>query len=443
VSVGGRVLPAGAHVVLLAQPAGGFAKTVLERQRYPDARIGPEGLPRRPYDATAHTLPLLMGVEVLTAETPFAADLARVDEVRPPAGAVRPGRGRWLALPHTPSGFAAAGRLLREGHPVHWALAGFSQDRAGFPAGTLLVRSQSRPRVAALARELALEVRPVRSPPAALLMHMPRVGLYQSWVPAIDEGWTRFVFEKQLDLPYRTLHDADIRAGGLRAGLDVIVIPEQSPAQIVDGHPAGTIPPEYVGGLGKEGVAALRAFVEEGGTLVTLDGASRFAIQHLGVPVRDALAPWTRRGRRAYPEAPEEQGAAEFYAPGTVLEALAAEDDPLVHGVEPSVAVWYESSPAFETSAGARTLLRYPARNPLLSGWLIGPDKLQGLGALAEAPLGRGRVVLFGFRPQYRAQSWGTYVLLLNAIYSSALERTGTGTATGTGPRLTQPAPLR
>jgi hypothetical protein len=312
---------------------------------------------------------------------------------------------------------------------VRWATTGFSQDGAGFPAGTLLVRSALRARVAGLARELALQVRPVRAAPPAAAMRMPRVGLYQSWVPSMDEGWTRFVFEKQLDLPYRTLHDADVRAGALREGLDVIVFPDQTPAQIVDGHPAGSLPLEYVGGLGPPGVAALRAFVEAGGTVVTLDGASRFALQHLGVPLKDGVAQWTRRGRRVHPEAPEEQGAAEFYGPGTLLEAVPAADDPLVHGAEPSVAVWYENSPAFEPSAAARTLLRYPARNPLLSGWLIGPEKLEGLGALVEVPIGRGRVVLFGFRPQYRAQSWGTYILLLNAIYGSVLDRTATETA--------------
>jgi hypothetical protein len=210
------------------------------------------------------------------------------------------------------------------------------------------------------------------------------------------------------------------------------VLPDQAPAALLEGNPPGSLPPEYTGGLGSAGVAALRAFVEQGGTLVAIDGACRFAIDQLKLPVRDALAQWTRPGRRVAPEAPSEQGAAEFYAPGSLLEAQAAADSPLVHGAE-SFAVWYESSPAFATDGdAARILLRYPARNPLLSGLLIGPEKIQGLGALAEAPLGGGRVVLFGFRPQYRAQSWGTYVLFLNALFSAATERTGTFTATAT-----------
>jgi hypothetical protein len=428
-ALGSRTVPAGAHVVLLQQPASPFATTLLERQRYPDLRITPGGLPRRPYDATAHTLPLLMGVEVLTAEAPLTASLAPVDEVRAPAGRVLPGRGRWLAIPHTTSGLMAAARLLDQDVPLRWALAGFTQDGGGLPAGAVLAPATARAKVTALARELALDVRPVRAPPASVPFRLPRVGLYQSWVPSMDEGWTRFVLEKQLGLPYRTLHDADVRAGALRAQLDVIVLPDQTPGQILEGNPQGSLPPEYTGGLGSEGVAALRAFVDQGGTLVAIDSASRFAIDQLKLPVRDALAEWTRPGRRPVPEAPAEQGATEFYAPGTLLEAQPAADHPLVHGAEPSVAVWYESSPGFvaETPA-ARVLLRYPARNPLLSGWLIGPEKIQGLGALVEVPLGSGRVVLFGFRPQYRAQSWGTYVLFLNALFGAAMERTGAGT---------------
>ena len=89
------------------------------------------------------------------------------------------------------------------------------------------------------------------------------------------------------------------------------------------------------------------------------------------------------------------------------------------HGLEPDTAVWFESSPVFEAPAGT-AVLRYPAANPLASGWLIGDGHLQGRAALVETTLGRGRVVLFGFRPQYRGQSWATYIPLLNALYLSA-----------------------
>lgn len=95
--------------------------------------------------------------------------------------------------------------------------------------------------------------------------------------------------------------------------------------------------------------------------------------------------------------------------------------DPLTAGLDESAAIWFEESPAFDVETG-KVLARYPEANPLLSGWLLGERKLFGKAALVEAPLGKGRVVLFGFRPQYRAQSWATYPALLNAIYTSAIE---------------------
>jgi hypothetical protein len=422
-TLGGRTVKAGATVVLMKQPASAFAKTVLERQQYPDLRVAPGGAPRRPYDSTAHTLPLLMGVEVLTAEEPFAAPLERIDTLPPAAGALRRGVGGWLALPHTASGFIAAARLLRTGVPVHWATAPFAHGADTLGAGTFLVPWSARRQVALLAADLGLDVRPLAARPAASPLRMPRVGLYESWNPPMDAGWTRYVFEKQLELPYRTLRDEDVRKGGLRAEHDVIVLPDQPPGVLLDGHPAGSLPAQYTGGLGREGVAALRAFVEAGGTLVTFDSASRFVIQELALPVKDALAAYTRQGRRVTPEAAPEQGAAEFYAPGSLLEAHPQGDGPLLHGVEGPQAVWFENGLGLVAGEGTRTLVRYPeGGNPLLSGWLIGPEKLSGLGALVEAPLGSGRVILFGFRPQYRAQSWGTYLLLLNALYRPGLE---------------------
>jgi hypothetical protein len=232
------------------------------------------------------------------------------------------------------------------------------------------------------------------------------VGLYRSWVPAIDEGWTRFVFEKEMGVPYRSLRDRDVRAGGLRRSFDAIVLPDQPPAATLGGHLKGSMPEEYVGGLGEEGVAALRAFVEAGGTLVALDTASLFAVEQLRLPVKNALA--------GVP-------ASDFYCPGSILATRADPARPLAHGLPATTPVWFEGSPAFEVEK-AEAVLRYEDDHPLLSGWLVGGDRLKGKAALAEVPLGKGRVVLFGFRPQYRAQSRVTYAALLNALYLSAAE---------------------
>jgi hypothetical protein len=402
----GRRFPAGSHVIAMAQPSSAFAKTVLERQEYPDLRQWPGGPPQRPYDVTAHTLPLLMGVEVIAAPLPFAVDVDAVDAPAVPPGRIE-GRGPLLALGHGTADLVALGRLLRAQVPVRWTTAGFKDGGRDFPTGTLLVPQSARGRLEPWTRELGLQVRAVSGAPPAVVVGRPRVGLYRSYVASIDEGWTRFVFERQLGVEYAALHDRDIRAGGLRRRFDVIVLPDQAPAEIRDGHPKGSLPADLTGGLGAEGTASLKAFVLEGGTLVALNAAAELAVSELGLPVTDALAA----------EAP----GGGFYCPGAILKAQVEGSDLLVHGLDGSAAVWFQNGPAFEVSGAARVLLRYPQGEPLLSGWLLGGSRLYGKAALVVAPMGRGRVLLFGFRPQYRAQSWGTYVPLLNAIYSSAV----------------------
>jgi hypothetical protein len=404
-AAGGRRYEAGSWVVRMQQPASGFAKTLLERQRYPDLREYGSDAPRRPYDVTAHTLPLLLGVEVDAVPEPFTAELEPVEEPRAAPGRVE-GEGGSFALGHASGDLVALGRLLERGAAVRWALEPFHDADRSFPAGTLLVPASARPLLASLASQLGLVARAVRAEPRALRLRRPRVGLYRSWVPSMDEGWTRFVFEKEMGVACRELSDREVRAGGLGESFDAIVLPDQAPSALLNGHPPGSMPEEYTGGIGAEGVKALRAFVESGGTLVALDSATGFAIDELALPVRNVLA--------GVPPAA-------FFCPGSILEARADATHPLAHGLPERTPVWFEGSPAFEVERGA-VVLRYEDDDPLLSGWLLGGARLKGRAALAEVPLGRGRVVLFGFRPQYRAQSRVTYPALLNALYLSAAE---------------------
>ena len=402
---GGRRYAAGSHVVALEQPASAFARTVLERQQYPDLREDPSAAPVPPYDVTAHTLPLLMGVDVRAVPEGVAAPLEAVAEPRA-ARPARPGPGRWLAFGHRTGELQAAVALLQRGLPVEWALEGFERAGRRFPAGTLLSPRSAREALQPLADERGFGLAGLdQLPPRRLRLRLPRVGVYQSWVPALDEGWTRFVLERQMGLPFATLHDADVRRGGLEARLDALVLADQPRGEIVAGHAPGQMPDEYTGGLGATGLEQLRQFARAGGTLLLVNRAAELAWRDLGMPVRNAL-----------------QGleASDFSAPGSLLRAQADLSQPLAQGLDPAPALWFESGPAFELLGEGRAVLRYEEPEPLLSGWLTGGRRLQGRAALVELPLGRGRVVLYGFRPQYRGQSWATYPALVNALLLSA-----------------------
>ncbi len=249
-----------------------------------------------------------------------------------------------------------------------------------------------------------------------------RIGMYQNYRASMDEGWTRWVFD-QYRFPYETLHDAEMRAGNLKEKYDAIILPDQSVAALANGlrgesgrsageeEAAGAYPKEFAGGLGETGVQALRAFVEAGGTLVTFNEASNFAIEKLGVPVRNVL---------------KGVSAKDFYCPGSILRTRLDAASPLSFGMETDSIVWFEHSPVFEITdaKAAKAIAKYPdAENPLLSGWILGEKLIRGKAALVEVTMGKGRVILFGFRPQYRGQSLATFPLVFNALLTSKTEQ--------------------
>jgi hypothetical protein len=232
-----------------------------------------------------------------------------------------------------------------------------------------------------------------------------RVAVYRSYAATEDEGWTRWVLE-QYHVPYTSVTDREVRAG-LAGRYDALILPDQPPREIAAGLASDDYPDSLAGGLGSAGAASLRRFVQEGGTVVALNRASRYAIDALALPVRDALAGLPPR---------------EFYGPGSLLELRLDRDHPMARDMTAPPVAWFEGGPAFELAPGADTsrvhvVAAYPGDgDPLLSGWLLGGTRLRGRGAIVEVRQGRGRVVLFGFRPQYRGQSMATYPLLWGAL---------------------------
>ncbi|HET8627191.1 MAG TPA: M14 family zinc carboxypeptidase [Thermomicrobiales bacterium] len=414
----GVAYPAGTRIVRLGQPAGNFAKTLLEVQHYPDLRQWPDGPPRPPYDIAGHTLPLQMGVRAVQVAKPFEAQTRPFDCDARPAGTVEgDGTYGYAVVPATNRSAQALNRLLAAGHRVYR-----NRERlaaVGLPPGAMLVpRNGDRDldrTMRALAGDLGVEVRGLEAPLDVAGYYeqtAPRLGLYQSWKPSMDEGWTRFILE-DYEFPYTTLHDADVKAGGLAARFDTIVLPQQSREDLLEGNKEKNdykepYPPEYVGGLGELGLAALRDFVEAGGTLVALDSACEAVVKGFWLPVRNVLEGLDRK---------------DFYCPGSLLRIVVDPSHPLGYGLRREETAVFINSPAFELAPGAegRIAARYPLSDPNLSGWILGAEHLAGKAALLELPLGEGRVVLVGFRPQFRAQARGTYKVLFNAIYRGAL----------------------
>ncbi len=238
---------------------------------------------------------------------------------------------------------------------------------------------------------------PIRNP----VKQSVRVGIYKGSMSNMDEGWTRFIFDT-FNVPYSSVRDTDIRQGTLNSKYDVVVFPSQRSTEIIAGNAAGSVPAEYTGGITEAGVNNLKEFVGNGGMVICFDASCDLAIKQFNLPIRNAL---------------EGVRSSEFYCPGSIVALDVDNKNPIASSLPTTLPAYFINSSAFtSTDVSVRVIARYAKDNLLRSGWLLGEDKLRGQIALAEVGVGKGRIVLFGFRPQHRGQSWGTLPLIWNAI---------------------------
>jgi hypothetical protein len=231
------------------------------------------------------------------------------------------------------------------------------------------------------------------------------------WGGNMDEGWTRLTLES-FDFPYSSVRDGELKAGDLRSKYDVIILPHDDTDTMMGTPednprwPTPVYPPEYRSAIGDEGVEALKAFVEDGGTLVALGDATEFAIEKLELKVRDVT---------------DDLPADEFFCPGSTVKATFDNSHPLAYGMPDEGLVLFWGSPTFQIKPSQhnewyQTIVRYGDRDLLQSGWLIGEEHIAKKAGMVVAKQGKGRVILIGFRTQNRSQTHGTFKLLFNAL---------------------------
>jgi hypothetical protein len=429
----GRTYAAGTFVIPMAQVFARYAKDILEKQTYPEVRRSPTSPPEPPYDVTAWSLGMLLGVDHVVVKQPLpdALKLQKLDAAPTIEGHVtgnpstRLGAGgpRYVFDYRGADAARAINRLLKDGAKVAFETSTAADGRST----RVWVTGATRKSVDAVASAFGMQIRTAdgQPPSGVLAVKAPRIGMYSPWTGGnMDEGWTRWVLE-QYDFTSTTLHNADIRpsaqlgtgAGMLREKYDVIILPDQGTRAIVDGASGQNVRPEYRGGIGDEGVAALRDFVGQGGTLVTLGSASDLAIDRLGVPLKNLKAGLTRD---------------QHFAPGTILRIEVDTAHPLGYGMKAESYGFYNNSPFFSLGDGFSTqklsvVARYPNTGVVASGWLKGEELMAGRAAVVTVDMNPGRIVLFGLRPQHRAQTHATFPMLFNALYLSTSDAAKSG----------------
>ncbi|MDP2955046.1 MAG: M14 family metallopeptidase [Longimicrobiales bacterium] len=408
-----RTFPAGSWVVLGAQPSRAAVLDLLQPVARELLVEYPDGPYVRSYDGAAYTMPLQMGVEAVRVDEPFEASLTPVTRGAPDAPPFAEARSTYALSTSANRSYEAANRLLASGFQVSRADGWFLVPAAQPGVREELERLRADRGLVVAADPTGVE--------GGQPMRASRIGLYRGWSASMDEGWTRLLLE-QYGFGPTTLSNADVRAGQLHQRFDVIVLPSEIPLRrLVDGTAEGDAPPEYVGGIGQEGVDSLKSFVRAGGTLVTLDQGDQVVLEHFGVPVRDAL---------------QGVGGRDFFAPASLFRLEVDGGHPLADGTADTVAAKWASGRAYEPNGfgGDATSIRTVAswaRDPaelLMSGLVAGAERMAGKAAVLDVTYGQGRIYMYGFRVQHRAQTAGTFRLLFNALM-----RTGNRTATQDG----------
>jgi hypothetical protein len=435
-AIDGATYAAGTWIIPTDQEFAALAREVLDVQKYPDLRQYPGGPPERPYDAAGWTLPLQMGVRVVSASTPLSADArskmktigpaidpklrpvpysngredaATFDSVpgvgfnsNPAAAAIVPPAGRLtgtgpaLAVdPAQNDAFRAINRAWHDGATVQFAAATESRSARYIISGWPEDRQSEMVRALALTGE--------RTNQSGISVRKPRVGIYEPWGGNMSAGWTRWILE-QYGFDYVTLRPEDFHAP-LTGRFDVVVMPDGTRLGSGTGGRRGrAVRPEYADIVSPEDLAAFETFIRGGGTLVCLSSASAFAIEQFKLPVSNSVG-----GLR-----PEE-----FFLRGSIVSATVDLSQPIMAGMPAQAAIFVDGSPVFDVQHGvnARTLARYSeSGSPLLSGYLIGEKYLAGKAAALDVPLDTGHIVLLGFRPEWRGQPFGTFRVLFNAL---------------------------
>ncbi|MGH9255948.1 MAG: M14 family zinc carboxypeptidase [Vicinamibacterales bacterium] len=393
----GRAYPAGSYVVKTAQAFRPHVLDMFEPQDHPDDVPDEGHVPRGPYDSAGWTLAFQMGVQVDRVRNRFDGPFERL------VGPASPGPGAVVA-PHGAAGYVvsqhqndaviAVNRLLKAGQNVFW----LRHRAAGGSRPGAAIYSPATPGAVAVveraAKELGLTFTGVMTPPAdaALQLRRVRIGLVDRHGGWSTSGWIRWLLERY-EFPFDVVYPPTLDRGDLASRYDVLILPSEA----APGHGEMTH---------RQTLPALRRFVEEGGTLLAI-GRAAVVGKHLGLPVSEPLS--------ALP-------ASMFFVPGSVLRVAVDNTVPLGYGFGREVDVFFDSSPVFRLDTGAlennaRPVAWFASAAPLRSGWARGQAHLRGTVAVVDAPLGRGRVVLFGPEITFRAQSHGTFKFLFNGIH--------------------------
>ena len=424
VRLGDTIYPAGTFFLPINQPKRGVIKSLLQRTFFPDdawTRFQ-DGTPNRPYDTVTDTMAEMMGVTAAPVPvdgTVLASKRRAFSKVTEPEASdgevIGAGKHGYVVDARLNEAYRLVNKVLDNGADIYRLTTEIEAGSQLLPLGSFLIRDIGVRDLNTLARASGVSFYGLNQSLNSEmgLIKARRIGMYNRyWGGNMDEGWTRLTLE-QFGFSYETLRDDEIAAGNLNEAYDVILFPDDSTEMIVGGDEEIEkrlrnipTPEKYRSGIGDIGIGNIKAFVENGGTLITINRACEFAIEKLGLQIQNAV---------------RDKPSKEFFCPGSTLRVEVDTSHPLGFGMPSSALALFWDSPVFSIDGSHfndryDVVVSYPERDILQSGWLVGEEHLSNRAAVVSVKYGEGCVILYGFRVQFRATTHGTFKLLFNGL---------------------------
>jgi hypothetical protein len=484
-TAGGVTVAPGDYVIRADQPYRTLADMYFSVQNYPATNP-------RPYDDTGWTMQYMRNVVLRPVKDPavLKQPMTLLTADITPRGVIG-GAGQVVLFDHTGDNALVALRFRLKGVKMLAAEAPFEAGGKHYAAGSFILPNAPRAAVEQVAAALGVSGEAVAAMPqvATHALTAPRIGYLHSWLYTQDEGWWRAALD-YYGVPYTYFADTEARRGDLRKKYDVLIYPTVGATardQIVGVTGSEPIPyrkteltphlgvldssNDIRGGLGADGVAELKKFVDAGGVLIgdgtTVEVLADYGVAH-GVSVSKPSTLFTKgaimrgvftdktsplaygysgkelpiyfaadpvltvsgsgRGNAYFdPNAPG-AGVSQNTTPNAVPETLSPwADAPAAPGsssmdipppvTSPSPAAAVDKDAKFKGPA-PRVVMQFPdkAGDILLSGLLTGGDALIRKALLVDVPQGKGHMVLYALRPFWRWQTQGSYFLGFNAL---------------------------
>ncbi|HEY0876325.1 MAG TPA: hypothetical protein VGD94_22825, partial [Vicinamibacterales bacterium] len=448
----GKTYPAGSYVVKTAQAGRAHVLDMFEPQNHPDD-MDERGIPRRPYDSAGWTLAYQMGITFDRLFDDVTGPFTEIQGLATPVPGTISGTASagYLISPSINDAFTIANRVMKANGEVYRLGTPMTANGRTYPVGSFYVvaSAASTPIVQAAAKELGVNMDGTSDRPSgsATKLAPKRIALWDTQTGSMPSGWTRFLLER-FEFPYTIVCGAGFDDSALRSKYDVIIMPSGASFRAGGGRGGrgGNAPAQPAAqpadpdlrslcevttgtGTGASADANVRKFVEQGGVVVAAGSAAEALAATLDLPVTDYMVD------RQPNEQDRPLGSDKFYVPGSVVRVAVDKTASSALGAEDHIDVYFNNSPVFRlapnaAALGIRPVMWFDSAEPLRSGWAWGQNYLEGGTTAFEAPVGQGKAFVFGPEITFRAQPYGTFKFLFNAIHGAEVTAPARGTGT-------------